>query len=196
VILKLRSILVAFLCVPLAVAAATYRCQGADGKLGYSDRPCPTTEKTAGTLSSSGARAEAPYVRPAPVEVPPLQKADVSGLQKDAQGRPAVGADPGGTSVALDKSKPGPLQILAACSALVTRCVNPPARSLDACFLSAPRCTSPKPWVEADGNTACCPQACWERYESLRKSGRAPIAALDNALYGSGDSTKSCLPPM
>jgi len=194
--LNLRLIFVVLLWAPLTVAAATYRCQGADGKLAYSDRPCPTTDKTTGTVSSSGARVEAPYVRPTPVEVPPLPKSDASGAQKDAQGRPIVGADHGGATITLEKAKPGPLQVLAACSALVTRCVNPPARSLDACFMSAPRCTSPKPWLEADGNTTCCPQACWERFESLRKSGKTPIVALDNALYGGGDSSKSCLPPV
>jgi len=40
-------------------SAAAYRCQGADGKVSYSDRPCEVGQQVAGKVDSSGVRVAA-----------------------------------------------------------------------------------------------------------------------------------------
>ena len=40
-------------------SAAAYRCQGADGKVSYSDRPCEVGQQVAGKVDSSGVRVPA-----------------------------------------------------------------------------------------------------------------------------------------
>ncbi len=190
------------------VQAQVYRCKDAAGSTSYSDRPCagpgvqqveiPASRSPAGEsppvgVSDGAASQPATYRRPARVEVPPLPQTDLgaltSALPKDAQGRPIVGSSgPGGASLVLEQQKePGPVNALARCSALVTYCYAPGERELDACFFSVPRCATAQPWKESD---ACCPDACWDRYEAARKEGRPPLAAFDAALFREG----GCVP--
>jgi hypothetical protein len=91
------------------------------------------------------------------------------------------------------ESKRGPINVLAACSVLVTRCYKPGSRSLDACVMSAPRCATARPW-EAEPYVACCPPACWETYEALRIAGEWPLDAFDQTLFGSDDMRGGCVP--
>lgn len=81
------------------------------------------------------------------------------------------------------QDQPGPINVLAACGALVTRCVSPGERDLDACFMSAPRCHSLRPW-EDKPFTHCCPEACWLAYKTNRQANMPPLKALDRAMYG------------
>lgn len=151
-------------------AAGAYRCVDADGKVSYSDRRCEPGNLNAGVIDRSGTRL------PVPADVKP---ASTSGRSAGVSG-----VVHGGT-ILLDPAKPGPAHVLAACGTLVAQCVNPPGKSLDTCFASAPRCTSAQPWADG-GNMACCPVACRERYETLRKAGQPAMQAFDQTLNGAG----------
>lgn len=161
-----------------ANADTVYRCKDASGKLTFTDKPCA---------------GGAPYKTPQRVEVPPPPTPDVSGLPKDANGRPVLIQTPQGAITLEKQDKRTPLNVLAACSVLITRCVKPGERDLDACFMSAPRCASARPWEDSNYKP-CCPQACWQRYEARRKAGATPIAALDLTLYGGDGAAPPCIP--
>ena len=195
-----RRIAVALLAfVALAGAeAGAYRCVDANGKVSYSDRRCEPGNSTAAVIDRSGTRlpapaeaasASAPGSAPASVQGSPQGSAQASAqaaAKASASGRPG-GVSPvvqGGVSVP-DAGKLGPAHVLAACGTLVTHCVNPPGKSLDTCFASAPRCTSAQPWLDGS-SMACCPQACRERYESLRKAGQPAVQAFEQTLNGTG----------
>jgi hypothetical protein len=165
--------------LPLAtgqVGADMNKCRDAQGRVTYTDAPCPGA-------AGVGQR----------VEVPPLPKADISSLPRDAQNRPILNQSGGAAIVLAPREKPGPANALAACSALVTRCVVPGRRELDDCFLSAPRCASARPWEEVPYKP-CCTEACWQRYQGLRQAGQAPLKAFDLALFGAGSVDAGCLP--
>ena len=193
-------LLLALAAASLSAGAATYRCEDASGKVTYTDRPCaegPAAEKRvlsapapvpvpAARPAAESAPAAQPYRRPQPVVVPPLPEADLSGLPKDAQGRPVL-SQSGGAALVLDKpAKLQPVNVLAACSALVTRCYKPGERELDACFMSVPRCASAKPWDDP-AYTPCCPAQCWQQYEARRIAGMPSQAALHATLFGGRD---------
>jgi hypothetical protein len=176
------------------------KCRDNAGRVTYADQPCemsglsrdaaparPSSAPDKTIVTSPAPSAKVPdYQPPQTVEVPPLPDVDVSGLPKDERGRPIVSQTPGALLV-LEKSEPGPVQALARCSSLVTRCVEPGKRDLDTCVMSAPRCTTDKPWQET---TPCCPPVCWERYDIERKSGKTPLAAYDRVFFGEN----TCIP--
>jgi hypothetical protein len=152
------------------------KCQDASGRVTYTDQPCPSTMPPAKR-----------------VVVPPLPKVDVSGLPRDARGRPIVG-QMGDSALVLEKrDQPGPANALAACSTLVTRCYQPGTRELDDCVASTPRCATSRPWEETPFKP-CCSEACVQAYRSQRQAGAAPLKALDQALFGGGVATQGCLP--
>jgi len=188
---------------PTLTSAAVYKCRDPAGQPSFSDRPCPGAEsvkinRQPSAPTTNGASvdvvAEAPYQRPRAVAMPPLPPVDLSSLPTDAAGNPILVPGEGASIVAV-KGPPGPLNVLAACSALVTRCVHPGIRSLDACFMSAPRCADARPWA-AQPFVVCCPATCWESYEALRIAGKTPLAAYDKALFGSAESTPDGCVPM
>lgn len=121
----------------------------------------------------------APYARPDTIDVPSLPDVSLEGLPRDDAGN-VIGARSEEGQVVLVPGDAGPLQVLARCSSLVTRCVSPGVRTLDACMISAPVCTTATPWNEPP----CCPAACATQYESLRRMGDAPVRAFDRALFG------------
>jgi hypothetical protein len=169
---KFARIVAALLAV-MALAGAnagTYRCVDADGKVSYSDRRCELANLNAGMISQSGMRTPTPVALAA------------AGAPGQANRMAAVVH--GGT-VIVEPGKPGPAHVLAACGTLVAHCVNPPTKSLDTCFASAPRCTSARPWLDG-GSMACCPQACREQYDALRKAGQPAMQAFDKTLGGAG----------
>jgi hypothetical protein len=159
------------------------KCQDASGRITYTDQPCAST-----STATPAARA------PKRVEVAPPPQTDLSGLPKDAQGRPILSRSGDATLVLEPRGAPGPTNVLAACSSMVTRCYKPGERELDDCFASAPRCTSARPW-EDPAYKPCCPEACWRQYDARRKAGASPQRALDQALFGGGSPAQSCLPP-
>jgi hypothetical protein len=121
----------------------------------------------------------APYVRPDTVDVPSLPDVSLEGLPRDDAGN-VIGARSEEGQVVLVPGDAGPLQVLARCSSLVTRCVSPGVRTLDECMISAPVCATATPWNEP----TCCPAACATQYESLRRMGNAPVRSFDRALFG------------
>ena len=159
------------------------KCQDASGRITYTDQPCAST-----STATPAARA------PKRVEVAPPPQNDLSGLPKDAQGRPILSRSGDATIVLEPRGAPGPTNVLAACSSMVTRCYKPGERELDDCFASAPRCASARPW-EDPAYKPCCPEACWRQYDAQRKVGATPQRALDQALFGGGSPAQSCLPP-
>lgn len=176
--------LVALLLLAPSAHAELNKCQDASGRVTYTDQACPSTSTSTST----------PAVRPPKrVEVAPPPQPDLSALPKDAQGRPILSRS-GDAALVLEKRAPGPTNVLAACSSMVTRCYKPGERELDDCFASAPRCTSARPW-EDPAYKPCCPETCWRQYDAQRKAGAPPQRALDQALFGGGSPAKSCLPP-
>lgn len=158
------------------VYADLNKCRDASGRVTYTDQACPSTTYA-----------------PKRVEVPPLPKADLAGLPRDAQGRPILGQG-GGAAIVLEKRATlGRTNVLAACSSLVTRCYQPGVRELDDCFASVPRCASARPWEDA-AYQPCCPEACRQLYDAQRKAGATPQRALDLALFGGGSPARGCLP--
>lgn len=55
-----------------------------------------------------------------------------------------------------------------------------------------PRTVTVAPWLDQPFRQ-CCPDACWRLYESKRKTGATPMAAMDQALFGGGVASASCL---
>jgi|MudIll2142460700_1097286.scaffolds.fasta_scaffold07471_3 hypothetical protein len=209
--MQAKLVLVLLLSVPASLGATMYKCQDGSGKTTYTDQPCKAGEVTAqkseaapraaaqpaGTPSAAAAsgpeKALPPYKRPQPVVVPPLPDVDLSGLAKDSQGRPVL-AQSGGTALVLEKQvKLRPVNVLAACSSLVTRCYKPGERELDACFMSVPRCTSAQPWDDP-AYKPCCPAQCWNEYEAKRIAGVSPQAALHATLFGGEPRGGGCIP--
>jgi hypothetical protein len=118
------------------------------------------------------------YVRPIPVTIPPaLPPPDFSNHPKDSLGRPIISRGP---RLYLTVRAPDALTALAACTSMITRCVHPPERSLDACVISTPRCTTSQPWQEPE----CCAESCVTAYEARRRAGVNPILAFDQTFYG------------
>jgi hypothetical protein len=158
--------------------AATYRCLDADGKVTYVDRPCKVGQQAAGKVDASGARVPT--------------KSEAAALAATAP-TPATPGKAGSAADRLDLNQAAPSLILTACSVLVVQCVQPPDKTVDRCFASAPRCTSARPWLDG-GSLACCPQACLDQYQGLRKTGMAPLKALDMALHGGAGAGPGCAP--
>jgi hypothetical protein len=200
--MAIRLLLILLASWSTLLGAATYKCQDAAGRVVYTDRPCEAGQTATRPLGTGTAaapvqsvpvpapvkQAPAPYRRPQPVTVPPLPPApDLSALPKDAQGR-SIAAQSGGAEIALARpDKRTPLNVLAACSGLVTGCVKPGERELDACMMSAPRCASDRPWDDP-AYTPCCPVECWRQYEGRRIAGVPPLSAFDATLFGRGES--------
>jgi hypothetical protein len=193
---------------PASFGATMYKCQAPDGRLTYSDQPCApgnVTEKRIETAPAPPAQVAkerprdsvppSPYRRPFPVVVPPLPPPpDLSRLPKDAQGRPIIANNGNYALVVDDNAKTRPVDVISDCGALITGCVKPSERSLDACFMSAPRCASAQPWDDPSYKP-CCPAQCWTKYEEKRMAGTAPIAAFRATLYGRDEGKEAgCIP--
>jgi hypothetical protein len=192
--------------LPALLGATMYKCQDASGKITYTDQPCKSGEVTSQktevapapappspvTPSRTG-KAVQPYKRPEPVVVPTLPDVDLSQLPKDAQGRPVLSQSDQAALVLEKQAKVQPVNVLAACSALVTHCYKPGERELDACFMSALRCASAQPWNDP-AYKPCCPAECWNQYEAKRIAGLPPLAAFDATLFARESGGAGCIP--
>lgn len=177
-----------------AAGRTLFKCTLPDGKIAYKDSPCDTqadqqqiqmragTQKALNTAApAETAPKEAPVAAPEPILVPKaLAPTDCSNWTppKDA----VDVAQPSNTSV-LVSQKPDAMTVANACSAMILECAkkgDDPKTAIDACFKSAPRCTTPKPWEESK---ACCPDACWQKYSELRRKCVDPSSASTRALY-------------
>lgn len=125
------------------------------------------------------------YERPPTVSLPDVTLPDANGLPfpRDDAGRPIIGGG-AGVIIVYDPSRRDPVTVLGDCTALITYCYAPPARTLDACIVSVPVCRTSRPWEEPG---ICCPAACRDAYENLRRMGRPPDDAFDEVYFNQPD---------
>lgn len=193
-----------------AAHAAVYKCTDVNGQVAYLDKPCPATARqqeirvqtaphpskpvpadtadsavksAAGLASTSDAKQDCTDWIPPPwsVKVDPPPKPDLSGLPRDEDGRAVVLKSASLELVAVEKLDA--LTVQTACSSMLTACWhkdNDKKNSMDACFQSAPRCTTSRPWEEG---RACCPESCWQKYSTLRRQCVDPLGAVQQALF-------------
>ena len=120
-----------------------------------------------------------PYAPPPEVEVPPLPPSGVDQLPTDADGL-ATGFQADGVQLRFDPAIRDPITALGRCADLVSYCVRPPERTLDACVASARPCAGDRPWEE---DAACCPAACQVGYAQARAGGLWPIPAFERVFF-------------
>jgi hypothetical protein len=205
--LLLTTMAVIIAVTPRIASAEIYKCKGSDGRVVYSDAPCAaqTQQETVRIYDSPSAPA-VPAPRPATAAMPggaagnapptdcrnwgpgprvrvdlPPPAPDYSAYPKDAQGRPILSQGANVNWVQSDKRDL--LSVISACSAMITQCFHRDGdihNSLDACFNSAPRCRTAKPWEE---DTPCCPDACWQRYAEQRRQCVDPLTASSRVFF-------------
>lgn len=120
---------------------------------------------------------------PYTVEVTAPPEPDFTGFPTDAEGRPILATGAGIDLVAAGRDKPDPMTVQSTCSAMIDHCFlrdKNPRNSMDACFNSAPRCRTERPWEESK---PCCPQSCWQKYAELRHRCVDPFSASTKALF-------------
>ncbi len=200
--LLLAAAAVAF--APGAAGAGIFKCVAPDGSVVYADAPCAAQarQETVRVYGGPSAPASpAPAAAPAgiagkapPIDCtrwgppqrvvrvdPPPGSPDYSGYPRDAKGRPIVAQSAHLNLVAGEEKDL--LSVISACSAMITACFHrdgDPKNSLDACFNSAPRCRTAKPWEEA---APCCPDACWQRYAEQRRQCVDPLTASSRVFF-------------
>lgn len=121
------------------------------------------------------------WMSPPLVIMPPLPPLpDYSDHPVDAQGRPIVMAGPGINWVV--NATPDAITARELCADLVSNCLDPGVRSLDACMMSAPHCQTSTPWTEP---TPCCADGCFVAYAAQRTAKVDPLTAYLRVLYDS-----------
>ncbi len=177
-----------------ASGRALFKCTLPDGKIAYKDTPCDTqadqqqiqmragTQKAvSSTAPAAAAPKEAPAAAPEPVLVPKAPAPTDCSNWTPPKDTVAV-AQPSNTSVLVSQN-PDPMTVANACSAMILECAkkgDDPKTAIDACFKSAPRCTTARPWEEPK---ACCPDLCWQKYSDLRRKCVDPSSASTRAIY-------------
>ncbi|HET7776913.1 MAG TPA: hypothetical protein VFL07_00025 [Rudaea sp.] len=178
-----------------AAGRALFKCTLPDGKIAYKDTPCETAADQQQIQMHGGTQKEvkappspadapakqAPAAAPEPVLVPKAPKPTDCSMWAPPEENIEV-AQPSNTSV-LVSAHPDPMSVANACSAMILDCAkkaDDPKTAIDACFKSAPRCATPKPWEEPK---ACCPDACWQKYSDLRRKCVDPSSASTRAIY-------------
>lgn len=119
------------------------------------------------------------------VEVPKLPALELKNLPLPGTNRVLFELSQG--RIELDPSASDALTALGVCADLITYCVAPPDRSLDACVESVPTCATDRPWEEAQG---CCPRACQQAYAEARTKGQKTVDAFEATFFGAS----SCFP--
>ena len=177
---------------------ALFKCTLPDGKIAYKDTPCETAadqtqiQMHGGTqkqVNAPAAAAVAVLRRKRPSAARNRRSSYPKARAPDADcssWKPPEGsidvAQPSNTSV-LVSEHPDPMSVANACSAMILDCAkkgDDPKTAMDACFKSAPRCATAKPWEESK---ACCPDACWQKYSDLRRKCVDPSSATTRAIY-------------
>ena len=132
-----------------------------------------------GGTAGAGGKTTGTWAPPPAVVVPPLPPPpDYSNHPVDAQGRPIVSRGP-----YVNWVVPAAKDAISArelCADLVANCFQPGVRSLDACMMSAPHCTTSQPWTEV---TPCCADPCFVAYAAQRTAGVDPMTAYLRILY-------------
>jgi len=115
------------------------------------------------------------------VQLPP--EPDYSAYPKDEEGQPILVPGAAYQVVVRSHDKRDALSVQSECSAMIDNCFhkdNDKRNSFDACFNSAPRCNSSRPWEEGK---PCCPDACWQKYADLRRQCVDPFSASTRVLF-------------
>jgi hypothetical protein len=115
------------------------------------------------------------------VQLPPER--DYSAYPKDEEERPIIVPGVPYQVVVMRPDEHDALSVQSECAAMIDDCFhkdNDKHNSFDACFNSAPRCKSSKPWEESK---PCCPDACWQKYANLRRQCVDPFSASNRVFF-------------
>jgi len=129
---------------------------------------------------AGGAGLRCPVGRPVAFDPPPPLDLATAGVPRLPDGNFLVLGIPG-AQLEIDPSRRDPLTAAGACARWITSCVTAGGHSLDDCARSAPPCATDRPWEE---RAACCPVACFERYQAARRGGAQQLVSLDTVYFG------------
>ncbi len=151
-----------------------YRCVGADGSVGFHDKPCK-----AGSSVLIGQKSDTPQadLRRLRLALSKLERAEPGHQRSES----VIKVLP--RSLSWKSRGPANETLLAACSAQFFECAQADAVRMDRCVAALPRCGKSR-------SSGCCPDACVSRYGDLRGLGLAPAASVRNALFD--DTYGSC----
>ena len=143
----------------------------------------PQESATASAASAEPKDCSSWIPPPWKVAVEPPPEPDYSAYPKDEAGRPIL--VPGATVqvVARTHDERDAISVQSECTAMLDGCFhkdNDKRNSYDACFNSAPRCKSSRPWEE---NKPCCPDSCWQQYADLRSKCVDPFSASTRVFF-------------
>ena len=117
------------------------------------------------------------------VEVTPPAQPDLSAYPRDADGQPVIVPGKDISLVAITPDRRDAMSVQTECTAMIDSCFhkdNDKRNSYDACFNSAPRCKSSRPWEEGK---PCCPDVCWQKYADLRRQCVDPFGASSRVFF-------------
>lgn len=145
-----------------------YQCRSARGETAYQDRPCDGDARQ--QLSEGGEQALRQWLE--------QQRAANAGKRSAGPSRPPARAtasprEPAGAAPLASRSA-AQERLIASCSERFLGCATADTAAMDACVASLPRCGS--------RSAGCCPAACIERYQSLRREGEGLASAVRMAL--------------
>jgi uncharacterized protein DUF4124 len=192
-----------------ATAGTIYKCTNPDGEVAYRDQPCdgeaaqdevdahrassfgnaPSSDRAMSDALPDGSAPGTTPVKdcsnwappPWTVEVSLPPEPDLSAYPSNDAGEPVVAEGPEVELVAVTRRDP--ISVQSECTTMVDGCFQKDhdrRKSLDACFNSAPRCTSSRPWEESK---PCCPDACWQQYANLRRQCVDPLSASTRVFF-------------
>lgn len=107
----------------------------------------------------------------------PINRAALNSLPRDPVTNKPIIIAVQGVSLEYDETSRIPASAVASCVNWISTCHLPGTRELDDCARSAPKCSTSKPWLEAN---TCCPRACFDAYKRERLSGIEPADALSD----------------
>jgi hypothetical protein len=154
--------------VSSAAPQRIYQCRDARGATAYQDRPCDDASRQ--QLSEGGEQALRRWLEQ-------QRAADVTkrGAARTAS-RPATARAPRDYSempLLADRTA-AEERLIASCSERFLNCARSDAAAMDACVASLPRC--------GHRSAGCCPAACIESYQGLRREGEGLASAVRLAL--------------
>jgi hypothetical protein len=121
-------------------------------------------------------------------DVPPRLRAESILLPPAPSGRGFLLLRLPDGEIVVDPSKRTPVSAAAECATAVLSCYAEGQRNFPGCLAAVPPCTSKTPW--RSDKPVCCPKACVERYQELRRAGRGEAAAFAAAIW----EAPSCMP--
>lgn len=152
------------LAIALGAPGDIYRCTDTAGKVSFQDQPC--VRGTSAQLARHG-------------DDPATSERELRQWLDSYRGRQSGSQSPGAAPAQQDRSRyvGGVVSEaqLAMCSERFLHCAQGDAAAMDACVDRLPRCGS-------SASAPCCPQACVDRYQSLRGDGQELATSVRLAL--------------